>query len=337
MRYAVIYTGENPMQSNLLQLKNLTLRFPVRSGVLQRTTGFVHAVTDVSLSLNEQETLGIVGESGCGKSTLARTIMRLYTPTRGTIEFLGRDITRLSASHLLPMRKSLQMVFQDPAESLNSRITVARILEEPLIVHKMGDRASRKRAIEETLDAVGLGREVLTHFPHEFSGGQRQRIGIARALMARPKLLICDEPVSALDVSVQSQILNLLVELQTRYQLSLLFISHNLSVVRYMSDRVAIMYLGRIVESAKSEDLFFSPRHPYTRALIASIPIPNPNLAKKNRMRLMGEIPSPITPPPGCAFHTRCPFAQQKCLTQPPTLEVVESTRKHQVACHYPL
>ncbi|MEZ5323992.1 MAG: ABC transporter ATP-binding protein [Verrucomicrobiales bacterium] len=289
---------------SLLTVKNLQQYFPVRGGVLHRAVASCKAVDGVSISLGEGETLGLVGESGCGKTTLGKAIVRLLKPTSGSIEFDGHDITRVSTGALRPMRRHLQMIFQDPAESLNPRHTVRDILEEPFIVQKIGTKDERRQWVVELLDKVGLSASAMDRFPFEFSGGQRQRIGIARAIALKPKLIVCDEPVSALDVSVQSQVLNLLLDLQREMGLSYLFIAHGLNVVKHMSDRVAVMYLGKIVELAPAVDLYQNPRHAYTKALLDAIPIADPT-QRRERQLLRGDVPSPINPPAGCAFGHR--------------------------------
>ncbi len=288
----------------LLSIDDLRMHFPVRGGILLRTRKHCKAVDGVSLTVAQGETVGLVGESGCGKSTLGKCIVRLHQPTAGSIRFEGRDITRLSRRQLKPCRRDIQMIFQDPAESLNSRHTVGNILEESFLIHNIGTHSERRERVRELLSVVGLGPDAANRFPFEFSGGQRQRIGIARAVALNPKLVVCDEPVSALDVSVQSQILNLLLKLQNDLNLSYLFIAHNLAVVRHISDRIAIMYLGRIVEMADTETIFRNPLHAYTKALISAIPIPNPR-QKRERIILQGDVPSPIDPPEGCAFARR--------------------------------
>ncbi|MGI8605505.1 MAG: ABC transporter ATP-binding protein [Verrucomicrobiales bacterium] len=294
----------NQQNMILLEVENLKVHFPVRGGLFMRPLGTCRAVDGVTIALKAGETLGLVGESGCGKTTLGKAIVRLIEPTEGTLRFEDDDITHASRRALKPRRRNLQMVFQDPAESLNPRHTVGAILEEPLAIHRIGARAERKSRVAGLLDKVGLSPEAMDKFPFEFSGGQRQRIGIARALALEPKLIVCDEPVSALDVSVQSQVLNLLLALQRELGLSYLFISHNLAVVKHMSDRVAVMYLGKIVEMASAEEIYRSPRHAYTKALLAANPIPDPNAAR-DRVLIEGDVPSPIDPPPGCAFGHR--------------------------------
>ncbi|TVS16826.1 MAG: ATP-binding cassette domain-containing protein [Gammaproteobacteria bacterium] len=324
------------MSTPLLELRELATHFPVRGGVLLRATGTNRAVDGVSLSVQRGETLGLVGESGCGKSTLGKTVVRLLQPTSGSILFEGQDISNLSRRRLKPLRRELQMVFQDPAESLNSRHTVGNLIEEPLIIHGVGTAAERAARVRELLDLVGLPASAAEKFPFEFSGGQRQRISIARAIALGPKLLVCDEPVSALDVSIQSQILNLFLDLQAELGLAYLFIAHDLAVVRHVSDSIAVMYLGRIMEYADTDDLMDRPRHPYTQALITAIPVPDPT-RRSTRTILSGDVPSPIDPPSGCPFHTRCPHAEARCRNERPLLR--EAARKgstpHLVACHF--
>ncbi|MFT5484324.1 MAG: oligopeptide/dipeptide ABC transporter ATP-binding protein [Halieaceae bacterium] len=319
----------------LLSVRDLKMHFPVKQGVLLRTGTFNRAVDGVSLDIFPGETMGLVGESGCGKSTLGRCIARLYQPTSGQIEFNGTDLTKLSSKQLLPHRRDIQMIFQDPMESLNARHTVGEIIEEPLLIHKIADRSGRRKRVAELLDIVGLPARSATRYPFEFSGGQRQRIGIARSIALNPKLVICDEAVSALDVSIQSQILNLLLDLQAEFNLSYLFIAHDLAVVKHISDRMAIMYLGKIAESGHSEDVYRQPRHPYTRSLISAIPVPDPH-RKAQRTVLEGDVPSPIAPPPGCSFHTRCPHAVANCSVETPLPREV-ATRAHQISCHLDL
>lgn len=316
----------------ILQTKDLKHHFPVRSGVFKRATGACRAVDGVDLQIRPGETLGLVGESGCGKSTLGKAVSRLYKPTSGSIRFKGNEICQLPNRNLKPYRRQIQMIFQDPYESLNPRQTVANILEEPYIIHSMGTRGERSKWVEELLEKVGLPPSAANRFPFEFSGGQRQRIGIARALALRPELIICDEPVSALDVSIQSQILNLLLELQKEFGLAYLFISHDLAVVKHISDRIAIMYLGRIVEIADSETIYHSAKHPYTQALLSAIPKPEPNRTYERQI-LEGDVPSPIHPPSGCAFHTRCPKATDECKSVMPLLRAA-SSEEHLKACH---
>lgn len=322
------------MTEPLLTVTNLKKHFPIHGGVLRRTVGHVFAVDGVSLTLNQGETLGIVGESGCGKSTLGRTIMRLYPPTAGTIDFQGQSIERYSRRDMLPLRRSMQMIFQDPYESLNPRHSIGDILEEPYVLHQ--PRLSHKERVERTealLFKVGLKPEALSRYPHEFSGGQRQRIGIARAISQNPSLVICDEPVSALDVSIQAQVLNLLLDLQQELQLSYLFIAHDLSVVHHFSDRIAVMYLGKVVEMGSAEDVYRRPKHPYSKALIAAVPHIRQNAEHKIFAKLEGDLPSPSKPPKGCRFHTRCPFAVEMCKQVEPPLESKGDPRLL-VACH---
>lgn len=319
----------------LLAVRDLKMHFPVREGILLRTGAFNRAVDGVTLEIRPGETFGLVGESGCGKSTLGRCIVRLYESTAGEIEFEGRDITHLKGANLLPYRRQIQMIFQDPMESLNSRHTVGEILEEPFKVQHIGDPAWRKQRVAELLEIVGLPARSVSRYPFEFSGGQRQRIGIARSIATNPKLVICDEPVSALDVSIQSQILNLLIDLQREFDLSYLFIAHDLAVVKYISDRIAIMYLGKIVESGESDEIYRNPRHPYTRSLISAIPNPDPH-NRSHRQVLHGDVPSPINPPSGCAFHPRCPHMTDRCRTQAPQLRATDQGG-HRIACHFDL
>jgi oligopeptide/dipeptide ABC transporter ATP-binding protein len=315
----------------LLEVSDLKMHFPVREGLLLRARKFNRAVDGVSFRIGAGETLGLVGESGCGKSTLGRCISRLYRPTSGSIRFDGTEISQLRGSALLPFRQDIQMIFQDPMESLNARHTVGEILEEPFIIHRMGEKAERQKRVRELLDIVGLPARSASRYPFEFSGGQRQRIGIARSIALNPRLIICDEPVSALDVSIQSQILNLLIELQREFGLSYLFIAHDLAVVKHISDRVAIMYLGRVVEQAGSEAIYREPRHPYTSSLISAIPVPDPHREVAHQP-LRGDVPSPIDPPTGCHFHPRCPKAEERCRRESPALR--DSGTDHISACH---
>jgi oligopeptide transport system ATP-binding protein len=317
-------------QKPLLEVRGLKKYFNVR-GALGATVQQVKAVNDVSFTLNRGETFGMVGESGCGKSTLGRTILRLTDPTEGQALYNGQDIFAMDHGALQKMRQDLQMVFQDPYSSLNPRKRIGTILEEPLDIHKIGTKAERTQKVLEILEIVGLQAEHYYRYPHEFSGGQRQRIGIARALMVDPKLVVCDEPVSALDVSIQSQIINLLKKLQAELGLTYLFIAHDISVVRYISDRIGVMYLGRMVEQAQTDDMFASPKHPYTQALLSSVPVPN-LYEKRERIVLEGELPSPLDPPTGCVFHTRCPLAKEVCKKTVP--ESKEVSAGHSVACH---
>ncbi|WP_017755470.1 ABC transporter ATP-binding protein [Calidifontibacillus oryziterrae] len=319
------------MSETLLQVENLKKHFPIKGGILQKQVGEVKAVDGLSFVVKKGETLGIVGESGCGKSTTGRLITRLIEPTEGKIIFDNQEITKLSTNEMRKLRREMQMVFQDPFASLNPRHTVEKILEEPLIVHGIGNTKERKKLVQEMLEVVGLSSYHAKRYPHQFSGGQRQRIGIARALMTKPKLIIADEPVSALDVSIQSQVLNLLEDLQKEFQLTYIFIAHDLGVVRHISDRVAVMYLGRMVELSDSENLYKKPLHPYTRALLAAVPIPDPDYVKEDTL-LTGDIPSPSNPPTGCAFHTRCSECMEICKTDRPDFREIESG--HYVACH---
>nr|WP_315972483.1 dipeptide ABC transporter ATP-binding protein [Photobacterium sanguinicancri] len=322
------------MIMELLKIKDLKKHFHSGGGLLRKGYS-VKAVDGVSLSLNKGETLGLVGESGCGKSTLGRTLLKLFEPTAGKIYFEGKDITSLSVKDMRVLRQDMQIVFQDPTESLNARHTVGMIIEEPFVIHNIGTASERKVWVKELLVKVGLSESAAERYPHEFSGGQKQRIGIARAIALKPKLLVCDESVSALDVSVQAQIINLLLALQQELQLSLIFIAHDLSVVKHISDRVAVMYLGKIVETGPTANVYTQPSHPYTQALLSAIPIPNPRLRNQTRIMLEGELPSPINPPQGCRFHTRCHYATDKCQSNQPI--EVNISANHSVACHYPL
>ena len=315
----------------LLEVENLVKHFPVRGGFLNRVVKKVHAVQGVSFKIEQGEILGVVGESGCGKSTLGKTVIRLLELTSGTVRFDGHDITHANHADMMPMRRRMQIIFQDPYSSLNPRMTIGAIIAEGLTVHNIGSRAERTDVVKETLEKVGLAPSYINRYPHEFSGGQRQRIGIARALALNPKFIVCDEPVSALDVSIQAQIINLLVGLKENYNIAYLFIAHDLSVVEYISDRVAVMYLGEIVEVATSEDLYREPLHPYTKALLSAVPIPDPT-KKRTRILLPGDVPSPLNPPKGCRFHPRCPVAiAGKCDTDVPNNIEIDG---HQVACH---
>ena len=317
----------------LLDVRDLRKYFVQRSGLLKQRRQFLHAVDGVSFTIGRGETLGLVGESGCGKSTLGKTLLRLYEPDAGSIQFDGRDVLAQNRSEMRALRRRMQMVFLDPYDSLNARHTIGDIIEEPLIVHAQGDRAARREQVAALLERVGLPAASAGRYPHEFSGGQRQRIGIARAIALQPDFIVCDEPLSALDVSVQAQIVNLLLELRASMRLSLLFISHDLSVVRHLSDRVAVMYLGEIVELAPAASIYREARHPYTQYLIASIPRPEPGAQPP--LVLSGEVPSPLAPPAGCRFHTRCPQAKAICREQAPRLEIIASDAAHQVACHF--
>jgi len=319
------------MTEVLLKVDGLKKYFPITGGILGKQTGSVKAVDDISFWVNKGETLGLVGESGCGKSTTGRMLMRLIDPTEGQVVFEGKDLVTLSDNEMRKARKDMQMVFQDPFASLNPRHTVEKILEEPLIVHGIGTKKERKQMVKEMLEVVGLSSYHAKRYPHQFSGGQRQRIGIARALMTRPKLIIADEPVSALDVSIQSQVLNLLEDLQKEFQLTYIFIAHDLGVVRHISDRVGVMYLGRLVEITEADKLYEKPLHPYTRALLSAVPIPDPDI-KRDQELLTGDIPSPANPPQGCAFHTRCKECMEICKTDRPVLKEIEPG--HFAACH---
>jgi len=325
----------------LLVVDGLKKYFPITSGIIfQKQVAAVQAVDGVSFSLREGETLGVVGESGCGKSTMARCVMKLLEPSGGRIVYRGRDITHLSRAQMRPYRREMMMIFQDPYASLNPRKRVGFIVAEALEVHKMGTPAEIKRRVQELLEVVGLNPEHYNRFPHEFSGGQRQRIGIARALAVNPKLIVCDEPVSALDVSVQAQILNLLKDLQRDFNLTYVFIAHDLNVVRHISDRVLVMYLGQIVESATRAELYGNPKHPYTGALLSAVPIPDPDVGReRKRIVLEGDVPSPINPPAACRFHTRCPrFVEGVCDVDPPELVPRDGAPpSHTARCHYPL
>jgi len=329
-------TNSETAPAPLLDLQDLRMHFPVREGVFLRAARTCKAVDGVSLTIQPGETLGLVGESGCGKSTLGKCIVRLHKPTTGKIVFEGTDLAPLGSRALKSHRRHLQMVFQDPVESLNSRHTVGEIVREPLDIHRQGDATGRRAAVLALLDKVGLPASAADRYPFEFSGGQRQRIGIARALALNPRMLVCDEPVSALDVSIQSQVLNLMLDLQRELNLSYLFIAHNLAVVKHVSDRIAIMYLGRIVELAPADEIYRLPHHPYTRALLSAIPRPSPH-GRRERIVLQGDVPSPIDPPTGCAFHPRCPHATDRCRVEMPLLRSAPGLKDHTVACHYDL
>ena len=317
-------------KKDLVQVRNLVKHFPVKGGLLQRVVAWVQAVDDVSFTVREGETLGLVGESGCGKTTVGRTMLRLIEPTSGEVSFDGVDILKLNSRDLKNMRRNMQIIFQDPYASLDPRIPVGESIAEGLKIHNIGTPKERSRLVLDTLRKVGLEEYHARRYPHEFSGGQRQRIGIARALALRPKFIVADEPVSALDVSIQSQVLNILKELQQEFNLTYLFIAHNLSVVEHISDRVAVMYLGKIVEVADRDELFRNPLHPYTQALMSAIPIPDPTV-RRERIILQGDVPSPVNPPRGCRFHPRCPVVTAGCpLVEPPLVEVSPG---HWVAC----
>jgi oligopeptide/dipeptide ABC transporter ATP-binding protein len=322
----------------LLETRNLKMHFPIKAGILQRTIGHVKAVDGVDLQIRRGETLGLVGESGCGKSTLARLILRLLEPTKGEVIFEGEDILGYDRKRMLGVRRNMQIVFQDPYASLNPRMTVGNIVSEPLKTHGFGGSSDdRKKRVQELLEVVGLNPEHYNRYPHEFSGGQRQRIGVARAIALNPRLIICDEPVSALDVSIQAQVINLLQDLQKEFDLTYVFIAHDLSVVKHISDCVAVMYLGKIVELADRNTLYDEPRHPYTASLLSAIPVPDPHKEReRRRVVLTGDVPSPATPPQGCSFHTRCPRAQDYCTEHEPGLESQEKDA-HKAACFFPV
>jgi peptide/nickel transport system ATP-binding protein len=319
-------------ETPLLDVKHLKKHFPIKGGVFSKTIGYVYAVDDINFTLEKGETLGLVGESGCGKSTTGRTILRLIEPTDGTISFEGQDITNLDKSAMRALRREMQIIFQDPYASLNPRMTVGSIIGEPLEIHKIAKGSEKEERVASLLQKVGLRAEDMRKYPHEFSGGQRQRIGIARALALNPKLIVCDEPVSALDVSIQAQVINLLEDLQAEFGLSYLFIAHNLNVVEHISNRVAVMYLGQIVELASDEELYKNPQHPYTEALLSAVPIPDPTV-KKKRIILEGDVPSPINPPKGCHFHTRCMYKDKICEEVEPEFKDIGGG--HWVACHF--
>jgi oligopeptide/dipeptide ABC transporter ATP-binding protein len=316
----------------LLAVEDLKKHFPIHRGILSRVAGQVYAVDGVSFHIDPGETLGLVGESGCGKSTVGRTLMKLLEPTSGKIRIRGEDITGLDAEQMMPYRRQMQMIYQDPYASLNPRMSAGDIVGEPLIIHKVANRHERHDRVAALFERVGLRPALMHSFPHEFSGGQRQRVGIARALALSPHLIVGDEPVSALDVSIQAQIINLLMDLQDEYKLSYLFVAHDLAVVEHISHRVAVMYLGRIVEMTDKTSLFEMPLHPYTEGLLSSVPIPKSNAKSRKRVILKGDVPSPINPPPGCHFHTRCPYAMPRCREDVPALR--ELKPRHWASCH---
>ncbi len=324
------------MESNgevLLSVKDLVMHFPIKRGVFQRTVGHVHAVDGISFDIIKGETLGLVGESGCGKSTTGRAILQLYKPTSGSVIFDGKNLVETKGEELRTMRRRMQMIFQDPYASLNPRMTVEEIVGEPLIVHNLADKKDIRNMVKELLGLVGLNPAYVDRYPHEFSGGQRQRIGVARALSLSPALIVCDEPISALDVSIQAQVVNLLEDMQAKFGLTYLFIAHDLSMVRHISDRVAVMYLGILVELANRDELYNHPLHPYTQALLSAVPIPDPVVEEeRQRIILTGDVPSPINPPSGCRFRTRCPLAVEICAQKKP--EWREVSPMHFVACH---
>ncbi len=322
----------NNQQDIILHVENLKQHFPITQGILHRAVGHIRAVDGVSLDIHKGETLGLVGESGCGKTTLGRTILQLYKPTEGDVYFEGRNLLELSPEELRRTRKGMQIIFQDPYASLNPRMTVGTIIGEPLQIHGVSNTKERQEIVEDLLERVGLNPLFASRYPHEFSGGQRQRIGIARALALHPSFIVCDEPISALDVSIQAQIVNLLQDLQEEFGLTYLFITHDLGMVRHICDRVAVMYLGKVVELAESETLYTNPLHPYTKALLSAVPVPDPVVSETlERMILQGDVPSPANPPTGCNFNTRCPLASEKCFESDP--ELIEVEPGHWVSC----
>jgi len=336
------FRGGDDKTSPLLEVEGLKKHFPIHAGVFSRTSGQVYAVDGISFHIDRGETLGLVGESGCGKSTAGRTLLKLLEPTAGKIRVRGEDITDLDQDRMLPYRRQMQMIYQDPYASLNPRMSAGDIVGEPLIIHRVGTPNERRERVASLFERVGLRPELIKAFPHEFSGGQRQRIGIARALALSPELIVGDEPVSALDVSIQAQIINLLMDLQDEYQLSYLFVAHDLAVVEHISDRVAVMYLGRIVEMTDKTSLFETPLHPYTEALLSAVPIPKYGARDRKRVILTGDVPSPINPPPGCHFHPRCPYALARCRHEAPALREIKpghwaSCHLHDAGARYPL
>lgn len=327
------FIPEPNMDKPLIEIKHLEKYYPIKKGIISRTVGHIKAVDGLNFEIYPGETLALVGESGCGKSTTGRSIVKLDEPTGGQIIFNGRDLSSLNGADLRKARLDLQIIFQDPYSSLNPRKRIGDLLAEALLAHKLASKEEAVKKVDDMLEIVGLTKSHKNRYPHEFSGGQRQRIGIARALILEPKLIVCDEPVSALDVSIQAQILNLLKDLQKKFRLTYLFIAHGLGAVKYISDRIAVMYLGKIVEIGKTEDIFKNPKHPYTQALLNAYPIPNPHLRNRERIVLAGDVPSPANPPKGCSFHTRCPIAKDICRQQTP--ELLGDSQS--IACHFPL
>lgn len=332
--------AEQTEKEILLEVKGLTKYFPIKGGLLSRKKGWVKSLDNVSFTIKKGESLGVVGESGCGKSTLGRTLLRLLEPTRGEVYYQGENVFALDKAEVRKIRRKMQMIFQDPYSSLNPRMKIGTILEEPLRLFKLGSEAERKKRIDDLMEIVGLDSDYLNRFPHELSGGQRQRIGIARALLLNPEFIVCDEAVSALDVSIQSQIINLLQDLQEQFNLTYFFIAHDLSVVKHISDRIAVMYLGEIVELTDKKSIFEQPLHPYTESLLSAIPIANPEIQRKRkRIVLQGDVPNPDNPPTGCRFHTRCPYSQDICKSKKPAFNNVNegdsNKPEHFVACHF--